>query len=131
MKHTDYHNLKTEIKSYTRKMNKWWKNLQKNSVAKWMLLTTLGCWGIPNLPFQLMAFIITLLFFAGKLRSLDRGGFFIKSEKTILEKATINSSEHEELLHRHNKVSKFKKNRNLMFFIRRNWRFLEPVNNSV
>lgn len=45
--------------------------------------------------------------------------------------ATINSSEREELLHRHNKVSKFKKNRNLMFFIRRNWRFLEPVNNSV
>jgi len=48
-------------------MNKCWKELQKDSVAEWMLLTTFGCWGIPNRPFQLLAFIITLLVFAGKL----------------------------------------------------------------
>jgi hypothetical protein len=48
MNHTDYHNLKTEIRLYTRKMNQWWGNLQEDSVAEWMLLTTFGCWGIPN-----------------------------------------------------------------------------------
>jgi hypothetical protein len=127
MNHTDYHNLKTEIRLYTRKMNKWWGNLQEDSVAEWILLTTFGCWGIPNPLFQLLAFIITLLFFTGKLSRLQRGGSFIKSEKTILEhieKATLNNSERDQLLHRLNKVKKFRRNRNWIFVIRRNWRFL-------
>ena len=127
MNQTDYHDLKKEIRLYTTKMNKWWRNLQEDSVAEWMLLTTFGCWGIPNCPFQLIAFIITLLFFTGKLSRLQRGGSFIKSEKTIIEhieKATLNIIERDQLLHRLNKVKNFRRNRNFMFIIRRNWKFL-------
>jgi hypothetical protein len=67
MNNANYRNIKIEIRLHAKKNNKWWKTLQKDSVAEWMLLTTFGCRGIPNRLFQLLAFIITLLVFAGKL----------------------------------------------------------------
>lgn len=123
----DYKNIRLEIRLYARSMNRWWKNLQNDSVAEWMLLTTLGCWGVPNGPFQFMAFMLAILFFAGKLTRLQHGYSFVKLEARIMEhitKATLTCSEHGRLLHRLNKVKKFRRNRNIIFVIRRNWRFL-------
>lgn len=48
IKESDYYSIKKEIRFYARDMNQWWRNLQKDSVAEWVLLTTIGCWGIPN-----------------------------------------------------------------------------------
>lgn len=42
--------------------------------------------GIPNHLFQMWAFILTILFFTGKLKVLQRKYSFVKSERTILGK---------------------------------------------
>ena len=127
IKDSDYYNIKKEIRFYARDMNQWWKNLQKDSVAEWLLLTTIGCWGIPNHLFQMLAFILTILFFTGKLKVLQRKYSFVKSEKVILEKImkdNIPEEEREMLIYRLGKIKKFRRNRNIIFILKRNWRFI-------
>lgn len=127
IKSSDYYSIKKEIRFYARDMNQWWKNLQKDSVAEWLLLTTLGCWGIPNHLFQMWAFILTILFFTGKLKVLQRKYSFVKSERTILGKImgdNIPVDEREMLLYRLDKIKKFRRNRNIIFILKRNWRFI-------
>jgi hypothetical protein len=65
MNNSDYRNIQKDIRLYARNMNQWWKGLQKDSVAEWALLTTIACWGVPNPFFQMIAFILTVLFFSG------------------------------------------------------------------
>lgn len=127
IKGSDYYSIKKEIRFYARDMNQWWKNLQKDSVAEWLLLTTIGCWGIPNHLFQILAFILTILFFTGKLKVLQRKYSFVKSERMILGKImgdNIPENEREMLLYRLGKIKKFRRNRNIIFIIKRNWRFI-------
>ncbi|MFJ5452455.1 hypothetical protein ACIPT4_05320 [Pectobacterium jejuense] len=127
MKDSDYRDIKKEIRFYARDMNQWWKNLQKDSVAEWLLLTTIGCWGIPNHLFQILAFILTILFFTGKLKVLQRKYSFVKSEKLIFGKIMgddISVKEREMLLYRLDKIKKFRRNRNIIFILKRNWRFI-------
>lgn len=81
-----YEEIKKEIRVYAHDMNHWWKNLQSDSVAEWVLLTSFACWGIPNRFFQLCAFMLTLIFFAGKLSKLHHKHSFIDSEKRISKK---------------------------------------------
>ncbi|MDK9442982.1 hypothetical protein WCU81_08815 [Pectobacterium atrosepticum] len=127
MKDSDYCDIKKDIRFYARDMNQWWKNLQKDSVAEWLLLTTIGCWGIPNHLFQMLAFILTILFFTGKLKTLQRKYSFVKSEKMIFGKIMGNDfsvKEREILLYRLDKIKKFRRNRNIIFILKRNWRFI-------
>lgn len=127
IKNSDYRDIKKEIRLYASDMNQWWRNLQKDSVAEWLLLTTIGCWGIPNHLFQSLAFILTILFFTGKLKVLQRKYSYIKSEKIIFEKIMSDNNspmEREVLLYRLDKVKKFRRNRNIIFILKRNWRFI-------
>ena len=124
MMNSDYLAIKKEIRLHAKDMNQWWKNLQEDSVAEWMLLTTFGCWGIPNQFFMMVSFILTILFFSGKLSNLQHKHSFFKSESLIFKKITnanISTGDKEKLFCR---VKKFIKNRNILFIIYRNWRFI-------
>ncbi|MDC7870661.1 hypothetical protein TH60_14250 [Pantoea ananatis] len=108
-------------------MNQWWKSLQSDYIAEWMLLVTLGCLGVPDGPYKISSFLLAILFFAGKLKKLQKGGPFAKVEKVISErikKATLSSCESTKLLQQLNKVKSFRKKRNFYFVLRRNWRFV-------
>lgn len=127
MDNVDYQIIRKEIRLYAKSMNQWWKRLQEDHVAEWTLLATIGCWGIPNRPFQIVSFILTILFFAGKLLKLPHKNSFSKSEHFILKKiseANISIQQRDKLSLRLNKVKKFRQTRNSLFIIRRNWRFI-------
>ncbi|WP_225851888.1 hypothetical protein [Citrobacter amalonaticus] len=122
-----YEEIKKEIRVYAHDMNHWWKNLQSDSVAEWVLLTSFACWGIPNRFFQLCAFMLTLIFFAGKLSKLHHKHSFIDSEKRISKKirqAPVSDIQRSALYLRLTKIKKFRRNKNVVFILKRNWRFL-------
>ncbi|MFA1284232.1 hypothetical protein ACDI96_16270 [Citrobacter telavivensis] len=122
-----YKDIKKAIQVYAHDMNHWWKNLQSDSVAEWVLLTSFACWGIPNRVFQLAAFLLTLIFFAGKLLKLHHRHSFIDSEKYISKRiveAPISDAEKSALHLRLSKIRKFRRNKNVVFVLKRNWRFL-------
>ncbi|HAT3924541.1 TPA: hypothetical protein I9Y36_003107 [Citrobacter amalonaticus] len=122
-----YEEIKKEIRVYAHDMNHWWKNLQSDSVAEWVLLTSFACWGIPNRFFQLSAFMLTLIFFAGKLSKLHHKHSFIDSEKRISKKirqAPVSDIQRSALYLRLTKIKKFRRNKNIVFILKRNWRFL-------
>lgn len=127
MSNSDYRVIRRDIRLYARDMNQWWKKLKDDSVAEWTLLTTFGCWGIPNHYFQLASFMLTILFFSGKLFKIKHKYSFYRSETIIIKKITeanINVLENDKLLEKLNKVKKFRQNRNTPFIIKRNWRFI-------
>lgn len=122
-----YEDIKKEIRIYAHDMNHWWKNLQSDSVAEWVLLTSFACWGIPNRFFQLCAFMLTLIFFASKLANLGHRRSFIDSEKCIARKinqAPVSDVQRSALYLRLTKIKKFRRNKNILFVLKRNWRFL-------
>ncbi|WP_254305256.1 hypothetical protein, partial [Citrobacter amalonaticus] len=122
-----YEEIKKEIRVYAHDMNHWWKNLQSDSVAEWVLLTSFACWGIPNRFFQLCAFMLTLIFFASKLSKLHHKHSFIDSEKHISKKirqAPVSDIQRSALYLRLTKIKKFRRNKNVVFILKRNWRFL-------
>ncbi|MDC6118806.1 hypothetical protein PJX95_12150 [Serratia rubidaea] len=127
MNSRNYQAIKKDIRLYANDMNQWWKSLQKESVAEWTLLTTFGCWGIPNHVFQITAFILTILLFSGKLLKIKHKHSFSETESSIVNKikeSNITPSEKDALNFRLDKVRGFRKNRNTLFVIKRNWRFL-------
>ena len=122
-----YEDIKKEIRVYAHDMNHWWKNLQSDSVAEWVLLASFACWGIPNSFFQLCAFTLTLIFFANKLSNLNHKHSFIDSEKLISKKirqAPMSDVQKSALYLRLSKIKKFRRNKNIVFILKRNWRFL-------
>ncbi|AVU30188.1 MULTISPECIES: hypothetical protein [Serratia] len=127
MKNSNYQNIKKEIQGYAKDMNDWWGNLQKDSVAEWTFLTTLGCWGVPNHLFQIISFILAILFFSVKLLKIKNKNPFSKTEILITKKineADLDENEKEALFCKLNKVKKFRHYQSTLFILKRNWRFI-------
>ncbi|WP_411755068.1 hypothetical protein [Serratia sp. (in: enterobacteria)] len=127
MEESQYKGIRKEILLYARDMNQWWKNLQKDSIAEWLLLTTIGCWGIPDHFFQKTAFILTIIFFSGKLLKISNKRSFSKHESKIKNRITLSSlreNEKSSLLFRLEKIKKFRRTKNTIFIFKRTWRFL-------
>lgn len=121
-----YRNIRRETRLYARHMNKWWKNLQDESISGWAFLTAIGCWGIPDQLFQRTAFILSIIFFFGKLQKISRGSgkIFSKHEKEIENKILTLSLMQDRkgfLLKRLEKIKKFRKPRSVF---KRTWRFI-------
>jgi len=127
MNRSNYKNIKKEIRGYAKEMNDWWENLQKDPVAEWAFLTTLGCWGVPNHFFQIIAFILAILFFSGKLLKIPNKTPFSKTELIITNKikeADLDENEKEALFGKLNKVKKFRHYQSALFVLKKNWRFI-------
>ncbi len=127
MSSDEFLNINREIRSYAKGMNRWWKELQKESVSEWVILTTFGCWGIPNKYYQIIAFLLTILLFAGRLPKVGYKKSFSNYEKGIslkINKSLLSESQKERLRNNLVRVKKFRGVRATAFVLKRNWRFI-------
>lgn len=127
MNSDDFLSINKEIRSYAKSMNRWWKDLQKESVSEWVILTTFGCWGIPNKYYQIIAFLLTILLFSARLPKLGYKKSFSKYEKGISEeinKSSLSESQKKRLRNNLVRVKKFRGARATGFVLKRNWRFI-------
>ncbi|MBD2804280.1 hypothetical protein ID855_06145 [Xenorhabdus sp. ZM] len=108
-------------------MNRWWEKLQHSSIAEWSLLAGIGCWGIPNKRAQIIAFILSLMFFFGKLASINHKSSFSKTEKNIKKKimnSYLSDYERGVLFKKLDDVRRFRSIWNSWYVFKRNWKFL-------
>ncbi|NUU68321.1 hypothetical protein HQN64_19740 [Enterobacteriaceae bacterium BIT-l23] len=127
MRPVGYSVIARDIYNYAHDMNQFWKNLQKESIAEWMLIMAIACWGIPDRFFQIWAFILTALFFSGKLLRFHNRMTFAQMESKIRAQIAISTLPEEarlKLNRQLEKVRSFRRFRNSSFVLRRNWRFL-------
>ncbi|MDE9457930.1 hypothetical protein KKJ00_08900 [Xenorhabdus bovienii] len=123
----EFSKIKRDIKNYARNMNQWWKKLQHYSIAEWSLLVGIGCWGIPNQTAQMIAFLLSLMFFFDKLVSINHKSSFTKMEKRIIKKIKIsNLSYHERtvLFGKLDNVRRFRSIWNSWYIFKKNWKFM-------
>ncbi len=127
MRPVGYSAIARDIYNYAHYMNQFWKNLQKESIAEWMLIMAIACWGIPDRFFQICAFILTALFFSSKLLQFHNKMTFTQMESKIRAQIAVSTLPDESRLKLNRqleKVSAFRRFRNSGFVLRRNWRFL-------
>ncbi|MDE1475998.1 hypothetical protein KKI99_04325 [Xenorhabdus bovienii] len=108
-------------------MNQWWKKLQHYSIAEWSLLAGIGCWGIPNKFAQMIAFLLSLMFFFDKLVSINYKSNFSKTEKNIKEKiiySYLSDYERGVLFKKLDNVRRFRSIWNSWYIFKRNWKFV-------
>ncbi|WP_446469791.1 hypothetical protein [Xenorhabdus stockiae] len=119
--------IKKEIRKYAKHMNKWWGNLQHYSIAEWSLIVGIGCWGIPNKNVQMIAFLLSLIFFFEKLFSISYKSNFTKIENDIKEKiinSYLSDCEREILFKKLDNVRRFRSVWSSWYVFKRNWKFI-------
>lgn len=127
MKSNDYQLIKNELREYVSKVRTHTSKLRSDYIAEWALLTAIACWGAPEGFIRSISFLMAIILFSSKIyipqrkRKLLRFIFMVK--KRIVN-AHLSDEQRMFIHKRVIKIEKITKNTNVVFFIRRCWKFI-------
>ncbi|HHV8383359.1 TPA: hypothetical protein ACUPQ2_004871 [Escherichia coli] len=127
MKDNDYQLIKKELREYVNKIRVNTNYFRSDFIAEWALLTTIACWGAPEGIVRFISFMITLIFFSSKIYIPQRKRttpHFIFMMKSRIINAHLLDEQRIFVNKRLIKVHKITKNTNLVFYIRRCWKYI-------
>ncbi|MEY1424451.1 hypothetical protein AB7038_11620 [Morganella morganii] len=107
-----YIELMDAIVLYKKEMFDWWDSLQKTRVGEWTLLLTLACWGVPDVHFRLIGFLIGAAFFIEKFAVIaGKSSYTTKTETRLLQKIRSEKMSDKEKENLYKELSDVQKNR--------------------
>lgn len=127
MKCNDYHLIKKELRVYVNKIRVNTNYFRSDFIAEWALLTTISCWGAPEGVVRFISFMITLIFFSSKIyipRRKRTTTDFILMMKTRVINTPLLDEQRIFINKRLIKIHKITKNSNIVFYIKRCWKYV-------
>lgn len=127
MKDNDYQLIKKELREYVNKIRVNTNYFRSDFIAEWALLTTIACWGAPEGIVRFISFMITLVFFSSKIyiprRKRTTPDFIYMMKSRIMNTHLLDEQRifiNERLI----KIHKITKNTNIVFYMRRCWKYI-------
>lgn len=127
MKDNDYQLIKKELRKYVNKIRVNTNYFRSDFIAEWALLTTIACWGTPEGIVRFISFMITLVFFSSKIyiprRKRTMHDFIFMMRSRIINTHLLD----EQRIFVNNrlvKIHKITKNTNIVFYMRRCWKYI-------
>lgn len=124
MEADEYKSINKNIRKYVHNIRKGTDRLKGDLVAEWALLTTIACWGTPEGIIRIISFTFAILFFSCKIKPPKKSKFhFIYIMEQRIRYANITIGQKKNALKRLYKVRSITKNRNIILYLKRCWKF--------